>query len=278
LKPASRLSRIGEGIMSEPKVVVITGASAGIGATLAAQLGARGDTVVLAARREDELTRVSAAIGVHALPVVADVTRRADVERLRDHAIATFGHIDVWVNNAGRGISRSVMDLTDEDIDAIIAVNVKSALYGMQAVVPHFIERERGHLINISSFLSRVPLAPIRSVYSAAKASLNSLTANLRMDLAAAHPNIHVTLVMPGMVITEFHANAIGGTPALPGVTPGAAPRGISAPQTTDEVAAVIVGVIDQPVAEVYTNPHQAAIAERYFHDVAAFESAQRDG
>ena len=256
-------------------VIVITGASAGIGAALAAQLGARGDNVVLAARREDELVRVAAGIGAHALPVVADVTKRADVERLRDHAIAVFGHIDVWVNNAGRGIGRNVMDLTDEDFDAIMTVNVKSALYGMQAVVPHFIQREAGQVINVSSFLSRVPLASFRSVYSAAKAGLNSLTANLRMDLAAAHPNIHVTLVMPGIVSTEFHKNAIGGTPALPGATPGAPPRGIPAPQTADEVAAVIVGVIDQPVAEVYTNPLLAAIAERYIKDVGAFERAQ---
>ena len=264
--------------MSEPKVVVITGASAGIGAALATQLAKRGDTVVLAARREGELKAVADRIGGKVLIVPTDVTRRGEVDRLRDRALAAFGHVDVWVNNAGRGIGRSVMDLTDEDFDAVMAVNVKSALYGMQAIVPHFIQRERGHLINVSSFLSRVPLASFRSVYSAAKASLNSLTANLRMDLAVEHPNVHVTLVMPGIVTTEFHKNAIGGTPPLPGVATGTPPRGIPAPQTADEVATVIAGVIDQPVAEVYTNPHQAAIAQRYIQDVAAFERAQRQG
>src|SRR5439155_20685387 len=140
-----------------------------------------------------------------------DVTRRADVERLRDRALASFGHVDVWINNAGRGIRKNVLELTDEDVDAIMAVNVKSALYGMQAIVPHFIQRGRGHLINVSSFLSRVPLATFRSAYKAAKAALNALTANLRMDLAAAHPNIRVSLVMPGMVTTEFDRNALGG-------------------------------------------------------------------
>jgi short-subunit dehydrogenase len=115
------------------------------------------------------------------------------------------------VNNAGRGITRPVLELTDDDVDDMIAVNVKSALYGMQAAVPHFVERGSGHLINVSSFLGRVPIASVRSVYSAAKAALNSLTANLRMDLRARAPGVHVSLVMPGLVATDFARNAEGG-------------------------------------------------------------------
>ena len=256
--------------MSDSRVVVITGASAGIGAALATQLGARGDQVVLAARRESELNEVAARIGAGAIAVPTDVTRRGDVDQLRDQAIKRFGHVDVWVNNAGRGISKSVIDLTDDEFDAIMAVNVKSALYGMQAIVPHFVERGRGHLINVSSFLSRVPMATIRSAYSAAKAALNTLTANLRVDLAAVHPNIHVTLVMPGIVTTDFHRNAIGGTSGLPPMR-----TGFPAGQSADEVAAAIVGVIDRPVAEIYTSPAHPAIARRYFEDVGAFEREQ---
>ena len=248
------------------KVVVITGASAGIGAALAAQLAARGDRVVLAARRERELNDVAARIGAGALAVPTDVTRRSDVDRLRDRAIEACGHVDVWVNNAGRGISKPAIELTDEEFDAVMAANVKSALYGMQAIVPHFVERERGHLINVSSFLSRVPMATIRAGYSAAKAALNALTANVRMDLAATHPNIHVSLVIPGLVATGFRDNAIHGTPPL---RPGAAPPGV---QSADEVAAVIVGVIDHPRRTCYTNPEHAAVAQRYFQDVGAFE------
>ena len=109
-------------------------------------------------------------------------------------------------------------------------------------------------------------MATIRSIYSASKAALNSLTANLRMDLAESAPGVHVTLVMPGIVTTEFHRNAINGTPSI-------APRpGFPAGQSAVEVAAAIVGAIDRPVAEVYTNPQHAAIAVRYIQDVGAFE------
>ncbi|HTW90202.1 MAG TPA: SDR family oxidoreductase [bacterium] len=172
------------------KVVVITGASAGIGAATAKLLAARGDRLMLAARRQTELAQVAAQCGAGARFTVTDVTRRADVEHLRDEALREFGHVDVWINNAGRGISRPVLDLTDEDFDQIMAVNVKSALYGMQAIVPHFKERGAGHLINVSSALGRIPFVSVRSVYSAAKAALNSLTANLRMELRTAYPNI----------------------------------------------------------------------------------------
>ncbi len=266
-----------------PKVIVITGASGGIGAALAVQLGQQGHRLVLAARRENELNGVAKratdmaegpvmlgdprARG-EAVVVAADVTRRADVERVRDRALDAFGHVDVWVNNAGRGISRSVLDLTDEDFDLMMAVNVKSALYGMQAIAPHFMERNAGHIINVSSFLSRVPFVAFRSAYNAAKAALNALTSNLRADLANTHPGIQVSLVLPGVVTTDFQRNALGGTPPLRPVSSSAAGA-----QTPEEVAAAIVRLIDHPVAEIYTNPAQAPTVLKYFQDVGAFEA-----
>src|SRR5689334_14991856 len=114
------------------KVVVITGASAGIGAALAKQLGPRGVKLALVARRDEELRQVAAASAPDAIAIEADVTRRADVERARDAAIAAFGRVDAWVNNAGRGIARPLLELTDDDLDQMIDVNVRSALYGMQ--------------------------------------------------------------------------------------------------------------------------------------------------
>jgi len=245
------------------KNIVITGASGGIGAALAVHASRAGHRVALAARRETELQAVAARAGGGAVVIPTDVTTRSEVERLRDRAIAALGAIDVWVNNAGRGITKPVLELTDADFDSMMAVNVKSALYGMQAIVPHFIERGRGQIVNVSSFLSRVPFATYRSAYNAAKAALNALTANARVDLARAHPGIHVTLVMPGLVTTDFQRNAVGGSPPLPPGTPA---------QTPDEVAAAILRAIEQPVAEIYTNPRHAAVALEYFKDVGAFE------
>ncbi|HEU5259425.1 MAG TPA: SDR family oxidoreductase, partial [Vicinamibacterales bacterium] len=114
------------------KNVVITGASRGIGAAIARELARRGDNLVLAARSREGLEEAAAASPNARVHIVrADVTQRADVERIRDEAIRVFGHVDVWINNAGRGIVRPVLALTDEDIDEMIAINVKSVLYGM---------------------------------------------------------------------------------------------------------------------------------------------------
>lgn len=250
------------------KVIVLTGASSGIGAVLAKQLAARGDKLLLAARRSKELNQISRACGRDTMAYVTDVTRRQDVNRLREEALRTFDHVDVWINNAGRGISCNVLDLTDEDFDQMMAVNVKGALYGMQTIMPHFKETGHGHLINVSSFLGKIPLASARSVYSASKAALNSLTANLRMDLRAEYPNIHVSLVMPGIVSTDFAANALYGAPM-----PAAAMLPMA--QTPEEVADIIMDVIDNPRPEVYTNPStQLEAVKAYYANVAAFEEA----
>lgn len=260
---------------TERKVVVITGASAGIGAALARRLGRDGDALVLAARRKRELDAVAADSSPDALAVVADVGERSDVERVRDEAMRAFGRVDVWINNAGRGITRPVLELTDDDFNEMMRVNVLSALYGMQAIVPYFMERDRGHLINVSSFLGRVPVATHRSAYNAAKAALNALTANLRVDVHKTHPNVAISLVMPGMVRTEFAENALWsrGGGAIPWTSSPASANEAAAVQTPEQVADVIAELIAHPVAEVYTNPFSRDMALRYYKDVGAFES-----
>jgi NADP-dependent 3-hydroxy acid dehydrogenase YdfG len=227
-------------------VAVITGASSGIGAALAERLAGQGIAVVLVARRADALAQVQARCGAAALAVVADVTRRADVQRVVDEALARFGHIDVWVNNAGRGITRPASELTDADIDDMMLANVKSALYGVQAVLPHFKARGRGHVINVSSMLGRAPLAGFRSAYSGAKHFLNALTANLRDEVQATHPGIQVSLVSPGVVRTEFGVNAAHGGPDS---------RTLPNSQSAEDVAEVIAGVIASRAPDVYTRP-----------------------
>jgi len=247
------------------KVVVVTGASAGIGEALARRLAKEGARPVLVARRADRLAEVAAACGPGALAVPADVTVRAQVQAVVETTLARHGRLDVWINNAGRGITRNVSALTDDDLDEMITVNVKSALYGMQAVLPHFTARGTGHIINISSMLGRVPLAPFRSAYSAAKHALNALTANLRMELAVSHPGVHVTAVHPGIVATEFGLNARHG---------GEDSRRLPGAQSVDEVVDVLIDVIAHPRADVYTRPQGKNMVLAYFgaDDMAAAE------
>src|SRR6478672_12817350 len=141
------------------KVVVITGASGGIGAALAQLLSERGAAVVLVARRRDLLQDVARHCGRLAVPIAADVTSRDEVRRVAGETLVAFQRIDVWVNNAGQGITRAPSLLTDEDVDEMMRVNVKSALYAMQEVLPHFQSRGEGHVINVSSMLGRIPFA-----------------------------------------------------------------------------------------------------------------------
>jgi len=232
---------------SSGPVVVITGASAGIGAALARELAGRHASLVLLARREELLEEMAATLGTPVEVVPGDVTRRADLERALERAVARFGGVDAWVNNAGHGITRpSVEAVTPEDLDVMVRDNTRSALLGMQVVLPHFKDRGKGVLANVSSMLSRVPDVHVRAAYSAAKAALNSLTESLRFELAREFPGIRVVLVIPGVVASDFGLNALGGGPDS---------RNIPGAQSVEEVARVIAdGLFTGPV-DLYTRP-----------------------
>ena len=237
-------------------VVVITGASSGIGAELAQRLAASGGRVALVARREAELAKVVARCGEGALAIPADVTRRDEVQRVVRAAIAAFGHVDVWVNNVGRGISRMPSALRDEDVDDMMRVNVMSALYGMQEILPHFRERGRGQVVNVSSMLGRLPLATVRSAYNGAKHFLNALTASFRDELRDSDPALEVTLVSPGVVRTDFGLNALHG---------GLDSRALPGSQAVEEVAEVIVQAIRSGAPDVYTRAGSRQAVLDYF-------------
>ena len=225
-------------------VAVITGASSGIGAALAKMLAAQGASIVLVARRADALRAVASDCGDRAFPIVADVTERGEVRRVVDESLKKFGHVDVWVNNVGQGITRLPSELTDDDVDDMIRVNVKSALYGMQEILPHFKSRNAGHVINISSMLGRVPYVTTRSAYSGAKHFLNAITANFRAEVQQTHPGIQFSLVSPAVVRTTFGVNALHGGPDSRQVPDG---------QSAEEVATVVAAVIDSRLPDVYT-------------------------
>ena len=228
------------------KVVVITGASAGIGAAAAELLASRGMKVVLVARRKDALDGVAAKCNGNAQIIVADVTDRAAVRRVVESAIQRFGRIDVWINNAGVGITRMPSELTDDDVDEMMRANVKSALYGMQEVLPHFKERNDGQIINVSSMLGRVPFAVFRSAYCGAKHFLNALTIMFRNEVQQTHPGIQVSLLSPGVVRTGFGLSARHG---------GVDSRELPGSQSAEEVAAVIASTIETRAPDVYTRP-----------------------
>lgn len=174
-------------------------------------------------------------------------------------ALARFGRIDVWVNNVGQGITRVPSELTDDDIDHIMRVNVRSALYGMQEVLPHFRERGDGQIVNISSMLGRIPFAVFRSAYNGAKHFLNALTANFRMEHAESHPGIVFTLVSPGVVRTEFGSNAMHGGPDS---------RQLPYSQSVEEVAEVIANAIDSKRKDVYTREGSRERVAEYYSTV----------
>jgi len=240
-------------------VIVITGASSGIGAAAAERLAADGARVVLVARRADRLTEAASRCGPRARAIVADMTVRAEVDRVVADVLANERRIDVWINNVGRGLTRPPSELTDDDVAGMMRVNVMSALYGMQAVLPHFRSRGRGHVITISSMLGRIPLSPLRSAYTAAKHFLNALTMLMRAEVQAADPDIQFSLVSPGVVYTEFGASALYGGPDS---------RAFPGGQEPAEVAEVIAGVVRSRRPDVYTKPGSRAQIAAYYEAI----------
>ena len=246
-------------------VIVLTGASSGIGAAFAQLAGGHEAKLVLVARRQAQLAAVAANCGANVEIVVGDVTKRDDMRRAFDAAIARFGRVDVWINNAGRGISRMPSEVTDDDLDEMMLVNVKSAIYGIQAVLPHFKARGSGQIINISSMLGRIPLAPIRSAYVAAKHALDGYTGTLRIELAVSHPGIVVSTVHPGVVATEFGVSARNGGPDS---------RQLPNAQSPQAVAQVIAETIEHKRVDVYTIPGGQKLVVGYYsaEDMATVE------
>jgi short-subunit dehydrogenase len=203
------------------KTVVITGASSGIGRGVALELAAMRANVVLLARRQavlDALARQITAAGGTALVAAGDVSRPEDLQRAADQALARFGRIDVWINNAGVGALGRFEEIPIEDHARIIDVNLKGVIYGSHVALREFVRQGDGVLINIGSMESEVPIA-YQSSYAASKAAVLSLGRSLAEELRLAGlDRVRVATVMPWATDTPFFthaANYSGGTPRM---------------------------------------------------------------
>lgn len=182
------------------KVIVITGASSGMGAATAGKLAKLGAKVVLAARREEQLQALVAAAGDNAMYVATDVSRQPDVDNLMARAIDRFGKVDVWWNNAGIMPVSFLDEGKVADWDRMIDVNIKGVLYGIHAVLPHMLERGNGHILTTSS-VAGLKTFLSSGVYSGTKFAVRAIMDTLREETAG---KIKVTTIYPGMVDTEL--------------------------------------------------------------------------
>ncbi|OLO38043.1 oxidoreductase [Alkalihalophilus pseudofirmus] len=187
------------------KVVVITGASSGIGQSVAQEITKLGGTVVLSARREERLKEICNGINANngkATYFCADVSSSTDVQSLANYTIETHGKIDVWINNAGLMPLSFLNKLKVDEWDRMIDVNIKGVLYGIAAAVPIMEKQNSGHIINVSSVAGhRVGMAG--AVYSGTKFAVRAITEGLRMELSPT-ANIRTTIISPGAVATEL--------------------------------------------------------------------------
>ena len=184
------------------KVIVITGASSGIGESTAKELGKSGAKLVLAARRTERLKALVDEIekgGGTAQAVATDVSKRDDVETLIRTAMEVHGQIDVLINNAGI-MPVAPMEMTKvDDWDRMIDVNVKGLLYGIGAALPHMKEKGAGHIINVASVAGH-KVFPNFTVYCATKHAVRAISEGLRME----SPELRVTTISPGLIATEL--------------------------------------------------------------------------
>jgi NADP-dependent 3-hydroxy acid dehydrogenase YdfG len=186
------------------KIVVVTGASSGLGEATARLLSAEGATVVLGARRVDRLKTLAKefeARGRKALAVATDVSQREQVKALVDAAARTYGRIDVMINNAGLMPQAPLERLKIDEWDRMIDVNVKGVLYGIAAALPHMQRQKAGHFINVSSVAGH-RVGPGFAVYAATKYAVRALSEGLRQEVKPY--NIRTTVISPGAVATEL--------------------------------------------------------------------------
>jgi NADP-dependent 3-hydroxy acid dehydrogenase YdfG len=224
------------------KVIVITGASSGLGEASARLLSSQGARVVLGARRKDRIQALADELirgGGKAIAVTTDVTDCDQVKKLVDAAAQSYGRIDVMINNAGLMPQALLEQLQIDEWDRMIDVNIKGVLYGIAAALPHMKEQKAGHFINVSSVAGH-KVGPGFAVYAATKYAVRALSEGLRQEVKPY--NIRTTVISPGAVSTEL-PNSITDPVAAEKVRKFYADAAIPA----DAFARTVAFAIDQP-------------------------------
>ncbi|GMA15582.1 SDR family NAD(P)-dependent oxidoreductase (plasmid) [Deinococcus metallilatus] len=238
----------------DEQVMVLTGASSGIGLTTARMAAKQGVRLVLAARSENALRQLTQELvdgGGQAVFAVCDVSREEDVQKLAELARATYGGCDTWVNNAGVGMYGTLLESSVEDMRRLFDINFWGIVYGSRAAVA--LMRERGGaLINMGSVTSEQTV-PLQSLYSASKHAVKGFTDGLRMELEHDGVPIAVTLIKPGPIDTPFPLNARSYLPTEPQHVPP-----VYAPET---VARAVLHAAATPTRETYVGGGAKGIA-----------------
>lgn len=212
------------------KVILITGASSGIGYAAALKFAERGDSVAATARRADRLAALqNAAQGLPGkiLPITADVQSAEDMQRAVAETVAAFGRLDVLIANAGLGQRGSVVDSPWQDIQDVLHINVEGMLHSVRAAVPAMRKTGGGQIVMISSVAAAL-ITPFATTYAASKAAMSAYARGLRQELAQDH--IWVTNMLVGSTDTEFSVNRRGKPgkiAAIPGMTVDKVARGV---------------------------------------------------
>ncbi|GEM44627.1 SDR family oxidoreductase [Deinococcus cellulosilyticus] len=236
------------------QVMVITGASSGIGLATAQQAAKAGAKVVLAARNGQVLEKIVQDIqqaGGEATFVVADVSRREDVEKIAQHATEQYGGFDTWVNNAGVGLWGKIEDIPEEDARRLLDADFWGMVHGSLVALPTLKERG-GALINLGSVESDVAF-PLQAFYGASKHAIKAFTRSLRMELMHDRAPVSVTLIKPSAIASPFFQKARYYT----GLQPWASPPHYS----PKEVAHAILTTATRPHAEIHVGMAASALA-----------------
>jgi short-subunit dehydrogenase len=227
-------------------VIVITGASSGIGRATALRCADKGARLVLAARGAKALEAVARECrkrGAKAVVVVTDVTDPAAVENLAARAVAEFGRLDVWVNNAAVAVFGRLADIPPSDFQRVLDVNISGYVNGARAALARFAAQGSGVLVNVASVVGETPL-PYNAAYSMSKAAVRSLSVSLRSELALdGMSGVDVCTVLPATIDTPFYQHAANYSGRRASAMPPV--------YTANQVAKAVVKVIERPRREL---------------------------